>query len=149
MDESSSVPEGGQRRGGQGDRLSSGLTVSEEAVLDKVAIAKGWLKDKRGIGLDHERLANLIARNYQRGMITQDDRALGSLTRNVIAAVSQVMEQEKRDAGGEHHYVHIDGTVSNPEFEQLAYEELLRCHREAVESLPTDRNGQPPASLGS
>lgn len=88
--------------GGRGAALPETIVAPGiETILERRAIAGGWLKNPDGDGIDKEKLAKLIQRNYDRGLLTEDDRALASLTRNVIAAVGQVMEQEKRDAGGE------------------------------------------------
>jgi hypothetical protein len=88
-------------RGGQGAGASdSGLTLTGEAVLDRRAIANGWLRRPDGSGLDAEKMARLIQRNIERALDSEDDRAVAALTRNVIAAVGQVMEEEQRQAGG-------------------------------------------------
>jgi hypothetical protein len=123
-----------ENQGDKGSRVESGLTLRADAQLERLAIAKGWLKNAKGDGLDTDKLATLIERNYQRAMATDDDRALASLTRNVQTAVGHVMEQEKRDSGGDTLTVNLTAMTEDEKKQRLV--ELLARGRERRLALP-------------
>lgn len=69
------------------------------AIHERKAIAQGWLKGASGVGLDGEKLGAIAAHNAALAIDrTTAPRVQTSASRNVIAIVAQVMEQERRDA---------------------------------------------------
>jgi hypothetical protein len=80
--------------GGQGGNPEIGLTVRAETELERQAIAHFW-----GATRDPAKLAQVFDRNAAIAANPRSTaRNVGICSRNVIAIVAQVMEQEKRDA---------------------------------------------------
>lgn len=92
-------------------QFDEGLGKKTALNLEMRAIAKGWLKRADGLGLDEQKMAAIASKCVQMALSSTDARAVAACTRNVVAMVEQVMEQEKRDAGGEQLNVNVNGTI--------------------------------------
>ena len=114
--------------GGSGGRprdIADGLSPLWRAKMERRAIANGWLKGPNGLGLDEEKLGGIAQVNVALALDrTESARIRVAASRNVVAIVGQVMEQEKREAGGETVNVTVTGQVA------LTVEQAVQADRE-------------------